>query len=433
MQRYSKSLMALGGFLNSCPLIKALAKRCYYVVCSILYSKPYKVHLACPQIKLNEAHLTGFSSTFFGYYDKSPWNKSQKQIAFHGINYLSHRPPHPRMPVSILLAGPDFSASREIGKSFAWNWQQGSRLCWISDNHIIFNDYLSEQDRYVAKVINVQTQVTYVLPYPVNDVYEDKFGLTLNYDRLERLRPDYGYKNRPHAVKALKPIDDEDGIWWMDLKTGKWELIISLTFLNHFKNKASMNGAWHKVNHIMISPRGDKFIFLHRWLVGNKKYTRLVLSSLNGKDLRVLLDEGMVSHCWWVNNTTILCWARFRGKDNYFLVDVNGEDIHPLGDFSLLGDGHPSISTDKRILVTDTYPDKFRMRYLLLLSLETGTVAKIAEFHEPLKYSGQSRCDLHPRWSPDGSKIALDTVYSDERRLTVVSADNWSSYIKPTE
>lgn len=433
MQRYSKLLMALGELLNSCPLIKALAKRCYYVVCSVIYSKPYKVNLFFPELRLKQANLTGFSSTFFGYYDKSIWNKSQKQIAFHGINYPSHHLPDPHIPVSILVAGPDFSDPKEIGKSLAWNWQQGSRLCWISDNHVIFNDYISKEDRYVAKIVNVETQNTTLISYPMGDIYEDKYGLSLNYDRLERLRPDYGYKNRPHVVKSLKPLDNEDGIWWVDLQTGKGELIICLSHLSCFENKVSMNGAWHKVNHIMISPEGDKFIFLHRWFVGNKKYTRLILSSSKGKDLRVLLDEGMVSHCWWVNNTTILCWARFRGKDNYYSVDVYGKDIHPLGDFSLLGDGHPSLSPGKTVLVTDTYPDRYRMRYLLLLSLETGTVTKIAEFHEPLKYSGQSRCDLHPRWSPDGSKIALDTIYSNERRLAVVSADNWKSYVESTE
>jgi hypothetical protein len=433
MQRYSKLTMILVRFMDYCPFIKALLKRCYYVVCSVIFSKPYKVNLYFPEVRLKQANSTGFSSTFFGYYDKSPWNKTQKWITFHGIDYPSYRVPNPQIPVSILVAKSDLTEPQEIGKSFAWNWQQGSRLCWLTDNQVVFNDYISKQDSYVAKIINVQTQATSVLPYPINDVYEDKYGLSLNYDRLERLRPDYGYKNRPEVVKSLRPIDDEDGIWWVDMQTGRGELIISLSRLSCFENKVSMNRAWHKVNHIMISPEGDKFIFLHRWFVGNKKYTRLVLSSSNGKDLRVLLDGGMVSHCWWVNNTAVLCWARFRGKDNYYLVDVYGEDIRPLGDFSLLGDGHPSILPDKTILVTDTYPDRYRMRYLVLLSLDTKIAAKIGEFYEPLKYSSQSRCDLHPRWGPDGRKIALDTVYCNERRLTVLSADNWSTCIEPTE
>ncbi len=433
MQRYSKLMMILVRFLDSCPSIKALAKWCYYIVCSLLYSKQYKVKLASGEMRLRDANFAGFFSTFFGYYDKSPWNKTQTRMAFHGINYPPHQIPDPDTPVSIVVAKPDLSDPMEIGKSFAWNWQQGSRLCWLSDKQVIFNDYISQEDQYVAKVVDVETRTTAIIPYPMNDVYKDKYGLSLNYDRLERMRPDYGYKNRPEAVKSLKPIDEEDGIWWVDLQTGKGELIISLSRLNCFENKVSMNAAWHKVNHIMISPQGDKFIFLHRWFVRNKKYTRLILSSSNGKDLRVLLDEDMVSHCWWVNNNAILCWARFRGQNNYYLIDTDGDDIHPLGDFSLLGDGHPSVSPDKTILVTDTYPDKYRMRYLVLLSLDTKVATKVGEFYEPLKYSSQSRCDLHPRWSPDGRKIALDTVYSNKRRLTVISANDWRPCVKPTE
>lgn len=420
MQRYSKLEMMTARLLGACPLLKAFVKRGYYIFCRLFFYKPYKTRLFCPDIELAEANTEGLTSTFFGYYDKSPWNSSQQVMAFHGIDYPSYRLPDPYKPVSILVADGDMSRPRKIGSSLAWNWQQGSRLCWIDDKKLIFNDYQPDEDKYVARILNVENQTISTVPYSVNDVYKDLFGLTLNYDRLARIRPDYGYRNRPDAVRQIKPVDEEDGIWHVDLQNNKGKLIISLEQLSRFESSDSMKNAWHKVNHIMISPAGNKFIFLHRWLEAGRTHTRLVLSALNGQDMQVLLDEDMVSHCWWLNNDTILCWARYRGLDNYHLIDIKNERIQCFGEFTLLGDGHPSVCLANGYIISDTYPDRSGMRALLCGNITQGKFVKLADFYESLKFSGQCRCDLHPRWSPDGTMVSVDTVNSGQRRLALI-------------
>ena len=41
-----------------------------------------------------------------------------------------------------------------------------------------------------------------------------------------------------------------------------------------------------------------------------------------------------------------------------------------------------------------------------------------------MHYKGQTRCDLHPRFSADGRKVFFDSVYSGKRRLCFVDVSN---------
>jgi Tol biopolymer transport system component len=67
--------------------------------------------------------------------------------------------------------------------------------------------------------------------------------------------------------------------------------------------------------------------------------------------------------------------------------------------------------------VTDTYPDKARMQHLIMANWKTGEARKLGEFFHGFEYDGQTRCDLHPRFSPDGKSIFFDSVFDGRRRL----------------
>ena len=69
-----------------------------------------------------------------------------------------------------------------------------------------------------------------------------------------------------------------------------------------------MEGAEHKVNHLMISPNGKRFMVLHRWFKNGEKYTRLVTCNMDGTEMYNLSDDNFVSHCCWKNNEEILSY-----------------------------------------------------------------------------------------------------------------------------
>ena len=72
------------------------------------------------------------------------------------------------------------------------------------------------------------------------------------------------------------------------------------------------------------------------------------------------------------------------------------------------------------VFVSDTYPDRNAYRRLYLCDGATGATRGLAAFHSPIALRGETRCDLHPRWSPNGRFIAVDSAHAGHRAIVVV-------------
>ena len=90
---------------------------------------------------------------------------------------------------------------------------------------------------------------------------------------------------------------------------------------------------------------------------------------------------------------------------------VNGE---------LKEDGHPSFFPSGNMIITDTYPDKFREQSLITYDLNNNEIKTLSKFCVPFKFSGETRCDLHPRLSPNGTYVCVDNVHNNLRSMTVI-------------
>ncbi len=294
-------------------------------------------------------------------------------------------------------------------------------------SRIIYNDLRNGE--YCSVVMNVVTREERVLPMPVYTVSADgKTALSLDFSRLHNLRPGYGYSALPEKTEGVA-LPDETCVWKMDIETGEVVPLLKYTDFASFQPRPEMQeeGSVHKVNHLMLSPNGKRFMVLYRWFNGQRKYTRLVTCNVDGTDMYVLSDDDMVSHCYWKDDEHIIAFENKHGEGTgyYLMKDKTKEYTHLW--LHLNNDGHPSYCpTDNNLVVFDTYPDRARIQEVKVArdtDVEGKDIKVLARVFAPFKYDNDTRCDLHPRWSRDGKKVCFDACFEGHRGLYVVNVE----------
>jgi hypothetical protein len=407
--------------LNKYPWIKKLVKRGYQL---LMYAISPKV--------ISEGKIIKISSNdsrecFFGYYDKSPWDGSGRYMLCMRAND-TWSDPDPLGEAEILLIDTyDENNFQKLASTHTWNVQQGCMAQWLGPSFresILFNDL--RDGRYCSIVLNVITREERVLPMPVYTVSADgRTALTLDFSRLHNLRPGYGYSALKEKTEGVE-LPDEICIWKMNLETGGITPLLKYADFANFQPRPEMQeeGAVHKVNHLMLSPNGKRFMVLYRWFVGQRKYTRLITCNIDGTDMYVLSDDDMVSHCYWKDDEHIIAFENKRdGGTGYYLMKDKTQEYQHLWP-KLSNDGHPSYCpTDNNLVVFDTYPDRARIQEVKVArdtDVEGKGIKVLARVFAPFKYDNDTRCDLHPRWSRDGRKICFDACFEGHRGLYVV-------------
>jgi len=358
------------------------------------------------------------NQSFFGYYNISPYNK-KGEILFCEVATGEVRGGGEELKIYVERDG----NIDLIAKSQSWNWQQGCMLQWYaaSNDRIIYNNFINGS--YFSVILNINTGERKIVDMPIYSVAKSgEFALSLNFERLALMRPDYGYFNRKITWDDI-PDDEEDGIWYIDLKNNDKRLILSLCEIKNFKPTSTMDGSVHKVNHIDIAPDGKRFMFLHRWVGSEGRFMRLLTADVGAESkLHYVTGDVMVSHNCWKNNEEIISFCRaIDGKDRYILFKDLKSMESVIGEHDFETDGHPSVSPDGKWMLTDGYPDMGRFSCLYLFDLTEQQKYTVGWFYQPLKYNGENRVDLHPRWSHDGRSVSIDSAHNGKRKLYSLS------------
>ena len=407
--------------LNKYPRIKKYIKRGYQLACYAASSKiKSEGDITC--VSPNDG-----SEYFFGYYDKSPWDATGRyMLCMRAKDTWSE--PDPIGEAEILLIDTkDGNSFRVLATTHTWNVQQGCMAQWIGldfKSSILYNDM--RNGKYCSVILNVETMEERELPVPCYTVSNDgKTALSLDFSRLHSLRLGYGYAALPEKTKGVA-LPDETCIWKMDIETGEVIPLLKYTDFAKYQTRPEMMeaGSVHKVNHLMLSPNGKRFMVLYRWFCGQRKYTRLITCNMDGTDMYLLSDDDMVSHCYWKNDDEIIAFENKRdgGTGYYLMRDKTKEYTHLWAHIS--NDGHPSYSPlHNGMVVFDTYPDKQRIQEIKVASdmdVEGNNIKVVAKVFSPFKYDNDTRCDLHPRWRQDGKAICFDGTFDGHRGLYVV-------------
>jgi hypothetical protein len=299
-------------------------------------------------------------------------------------------------------------------------------LQWLpgGGRRVIYN--VRAGKRFGSVIHDLDSGARRELPLPVFCVTPDgKTALSVNFSRLARYRPGYGYAGVPDPFEG-EMTPDGDGVWRMDMATGRHELALSVAQAAALEPAADMAGVAHRFNHVQINTTGSRFAVLHRYMrrTGQGDVTRLMTANLDGSDALVLNPNRMTSHYDWRDDRHLLAWARMPGttveapKHCYLLFTDRTKEFAIVGDGVLPEDGHCSYSPDRRWVVTDTYPDRTdRKQTLILYSPRDNRRTDIGRFLQPPQFSGEIRCDLHPRWRRDGRAVCFDSVHEGTRQM----------------
>lgn len=403
------------------PVIKRSAKRVYQLVSIAASNEKSKSEGEVIRVSPDDGY-----EYFYGYYDKSPWDATDRYMICLKVKqaYKSVAPKEPG--IVGVIDTKDGNKFIKIGITHAWNVQQSCMAQWMGPDYctrILYNDF--REGHYCAVVYNfAEKKEEKVLPMAAYDVARDgSFILSLDFSRLHRIRPGYGYSNLPDLTKGIL-CPDEGCIWKVDVVDEKVTELFKYTDFAAFEPDESMNGAEHKVNHLMISPNCKRFMVLHRWFQKGRKHTRLITVNIDKTEMYNLSDDVFVSHCYWKNDNEILSFLRKKETGNHYYLMKDKTQEYKMYWPRLATDGHCSYSPDGKLIVTDSYPNRKRMAFVYLCREEQVQPVRIAKVFSPFKYDNDCRCDLHPRWNREGTKICIDSVHEGKRGLYVIPITN---------
>lgn len=357
---------------------------------------------------------------WFAYYDKLQFDPTGRYVLGMEVDF-EHRLPDPTDAVRIgMVDTREGDRWIDLDRSQAWCWQQGCMLQWRPDHadEVVFNDRGAEG--FVTQVLNVRTGQKRTLPRPVYALSPDgREAVGCNFSRLWDVRPGYGYPG------LVDPDADENrprdqGIYALDLDTGQSRELLSVADATRLGEPlADWDRGKHYFIHLLYSPDGRRIIALHRWRTPEKHAgTRMLTLAADGSGPRVVDSNGLTSHFIWRDERHILAFSDqpSAGKRFYLFEDADGGSVVPVGPDVMTADGHCTYLPGNRWILNDTYPDRQRRQHPYLYEVATGRRVALGGFYSPPEYAGEWRCDTHPRGSPDGRSVVIDSPHGGNGR-----------------
>ena len=283
----------------------------------------------------------GPKNHFFGYVGHGgtiPWNASERYIVGLRANFHDRMPKPDDAAEIVLIDTRNKFRVEVVDHTLAWNLQQGTMLFWIPDaaeSRFLFNDKDSE------------TGVVFSVLYDIREgrrVREFRFGnesianggvspardefAGINYGKITRSREVISYPGAfDHTADENPANPDSDGLFRIDIKTGKRQLLVSYAQLSDLildteKNRARLGDPDKYpiyVHHTMWSRDGQWIFFLVRGKQ-NKRPDQSCVVRRDGTGLRKVPYAGHPE--WSAKNELILGSSKQEHAGAFNLWDV---------------------------------------------------------------------------------------------------------------
>ena len=367
---------------------------------------------------------------WFGYYDKWQFDPSDRYALGMAVDFEG-RSPRPDDEIALgVIDLEDGDRWSEIGRTQAWCWQQGCMLQWRpgSARQVVWNE--REDNAFVCRVLDMDSGRSRTLPRAIYSLSPDgKTAVCADFRRIQDMRPGYGYAGLPDPNAGVLAPDDV-GIWAQDMDTGASELIVSVAQIAALPYPhGDLSAAKHYFNHLLFSPDGTRFIFLHRWRFGDGPFhTRMLTAVVDGTDVRVVDDCGKTSHFIWRDPAHILAWSWHPSAEDAFYLYGDGDgQVEPVGQGAMRVNGHCTYLPGGRWVLNDTYPlGDARTQELYLYDVASDRRVELEALTAPAEYTDEWRCDLHPRANRAGTQVMVDSAHAGGRQMYLLDVSEIS-------
>lgn len=408
----------------------------FLVILFIILVAVIPMNAQSPTLELEISQLTtGKKHHFFGYIGQCqtiPWNASGRYILGLEVDNIDRLPTPEEFATVFIIDTKKKNEIIRLDKTFAWNPQQGTMFYWNPlqpETQFFFND----RDTKTGKVFTVLYDIEKkrrVREYKFEDTPIGNGGvaadgssyLAINYGRLARLRLVTGY---PEALDWSRDeiAPKKDGIFVVDIKTGKKRILVSYRQLDSElkKRNPDLNHTGLFINHTLWNRNSDRVYFFVRGGWSNKmkdkgdKVNTPCSIKIDGTGL-TLHDEFIGGHPEWDAGNVMIG----KKNDKQILYDIDNKMIvgqmgtaemfpNPEGDISL------SSNAD---LFVNGYKDGNKNFYAVYRRSDGAFVR--SEGIDKGSYSGDIRIDPAPRWNRTNDMILVPGISKNKTRQMFV-------------
>jgi len=409
-----------------------------FITCCMLFNAcSSHVHAQTSTFDLEIEQLTfGEKHHFFRYIGQCrtiPWNEGGRYILGLEIKNIE-RMPEPEEEARVFII--DTQNDNKIiylDRTNAWNPQQGTMFFWnpnAAETQFFFNDRDVESGEVFTVLYDMKKKKR-IREYRFNNshignggvAWNGTFFMGINYGRLARLRLVTGYpESLDWSKDELAP--ENDGIFKVDIKSGKKELLVSYRQMEDeiIKELGEFNNTGMFINHTLLNRDATRLYFFARegWFKGGNKTNVAFSIHLDGSNLKIH-KQHIGGHPEWAEGTILI--GREKNKQIYYDVDKSKvvgqlgtpkEFPDPEGDISLSPDGNWFVNGYKR-----QSKEKGNKNFYAVYRKRDSAYVRSKGIDKGA-YMGNIRIDPAPRWNRTNDAILVPGISENKTRQMFV-------------